>query len=283
MFPLRINTKLRLLFAAAAARGGGLTRMGVLADKLGVTGAAVTHWFGPLLEQEPRLLVPAGRLGQVVKLFQDEGVPVQPHWLRAPLDEFERLLRGGGEPTVLVWPDAVRLHGQAPDGLALLRPAVAEGFRLRLPGHRDRSALPRFRIDELAYVSLEIPSGLTPDAGSVYATVVHEAPHETVCLFPPVSGDGSGLVGSSLRLPPGVLANGEPACFEVTGPEGVQRVHALLSLFHPPVAVHAGLEGAALQEGLDGLARSLASRAAAEWRLLTLAYEVTAWEGTAGQ
>jgi hypothetical protein len=183
------------------------------------------------LNQPPR------RLGQLIKLFREAGISgIEMHWLEAPLDEFKRLLResGGFDAARLVsWTETLR-YARPHDGLRLLRPAAA-GYRLRLEDGPPATPLDRFRIDERVYVQLEVPEELL-DEGEVFATVVNEAWHETACLFPLEEADSGKIAGSILRLPAGERN------YQISGPVGGQRVHALLSTMRPAAPVHAGLE-----------------------------------------
>jgi hypothetical protein len=103
----------------------------------------------------------------------------------------------------------------------------------------------------------------------VFATVVHEAPHETACLFPLEGADSGSITGKALRLP-----EAQDRHYQVSGPAGVQRVHTIISRFRPAVSVHAGLADIDLHLGLDRLVSELAQRPADSWGLLSLTYQV---------
>jgi hypothetical protein len=271
---MQINTKLKRLFRTVAERGGTLISPKALASAMEVTQSAITQWFGWPQENLP-LSVPAARLGRFIAEFRKAGIPIEMHWLTAPLDEFDRLLRektGFDARPALSWTDAVRRFSRAHDGLALCRPKpppAQAGFRLREEGTPVALPLDRFHIDERVYLALDVPEDFPPDSGAVFATVVHETWHETNCLFP-VEGATIGLmVSDTLRLPAA-----RDRHYQVSGPVGVQRVHAILSRFRPAGSVHAGLADVDLHLGLDRLASELAERPEDSWRLLTMAYQV---------
>jgi hypothetical protein len=259
---------MRRLFVAVARREGSLITQKALAEAMETTGATVTHLFGHAQDAEP-LNQPPHRLGEFVRLFQQAGIPIEEHWLTVSLNEFERLLR---ESTpidvrpVLSWPDAIRLHARAYAGLCLKR---STGLRLKVRGAQPTRQLERFHIAEPVSLALEVPEDFLDAGNGVFATVVHEAPHEIACLFPLKGANGGMIGGDMLRLPAAL-----EEFYDVSGPPGVQRVHTILSRFRPTVAVHAGLEEIDLQLGLDRLASELSGRPAADWRLLSMAYQV---------
>ena len=201
------------------------------------------------------------------------------HWLELPLEEFDHLLRestGFDARPLLNWTDALRLHARPYDGLRLRRPAQQAGFRLRRDGVRTVPALDRFRIDERVYLALEVPEDFLEGEGQVFATVVHEAWHKTTCLFPLAATDGL-VAGEELRLPPP-----PDEWYTVEGPVGVQRVHTILSRFRPAAVVHEELEDIDLHLGLDRLATEVSGRPTTDWRLLSMAFEVTEPAGAGG-
>ena len=209
------------------------------------------------------------RLGKLLQVFGAAGIRVERHWLDVPLEEFDRLLRestGFDARRLLNWTDVLRLHARHYDGLRLRRLA---GLRLRRDGARPAPALDRFRIDERVYLALEVPEAFLEGEGQVFATVVHEAWHKTTCLFPLAATDGL-VAGEELRLP-----RPREEFYTVEGPTGVQRVHTILSRFRPAASVHEELEDIDLHLGLDRLASELSKRQAADWRLLSMAFEVT--------
>jgi len=273
---MKIHTKLKRLFATVAARGGTLISKTALAEAMGVERSAISQLFGHGKDSEP-LNQPPHRLGELVKLFREAGIPIEMHWLYAPLDEFDRLLyesTGIDARPALSWPDAIRRYARSYDGLRLQ--AAAAGFRLRIEGEPARAPIDRFRIDERVSLVLELPEAFLIEGGSVFATVVHEAGHETTCLFPLGGANGGPLNRPVIRLPDGLLSDGRPRCYQVSEPAGVQRVHTVISRIHPAAAVHAGLKDIDLHMGLDRLASELSGRSAEDWNLLSLTYQVDA-------
>lgn len=270
---MKIHTKLRRLFATVAERGGTLTSQTALAERMGVTRSQVSQWFGYARDNDP-LDQPPARLGQFIAEFRKAGIPIEMHWLSAPLEVFERLLQettGFDARPALSWEAAVRRFAHAHDGLSLHRP----GLRLREEGAPASQPLEPFRIDERVYLTLELPEDLLNGTGEVFATVVHEAWHKTVCLFPPEEAASVGvIVADTLRLPVARERH-----YLVSGPVGVQRVHAVLSRSRPRSLVHAGLTDIDLHLELDRLTSELAARPAAEWCMLSTAYEVVAAAG----
>ncbi len=265
---MKIYSKLKRLFEAVAARGGELTSQKALAAAMGVSAPLVTQMFGHGRENDP-LDQPPHQLGKLLQVFGAAGIRVERHWLDVPLEEFDRLLRestGFDARRLLNWTDVLRLHARHYDGLRLRRLA---GLRLRRDGARPAPALDRFRIDERVYLALEVPEAFLEGEGQVFATVVHEAWHKTTCLFPLAATDGL-VAGEELRLP-----RPREEFYTVEGPTGVQRVHTILSRFRPAASVHEELEDIDLHLGLDRLASELSKRQAADWRLLSMAFEVT--------
>jgi hypothetical protein len=90
--PSYIDTRLRRFFEAVARRRGTLTSQKALAEAMEMTGATVAHLFGHARDAEP-LKQPAHRLGQLVRVFREAGIPIEEHWLTVSLAEFDRLLR----------------------------------------------------------------------------------------------------------------------------------------------------------------------------------------------
>jgi hypothetical protein len=274
-----IHTKLKRLFTAVAVRGGKLVSQKALTKAMAqkappphkLTEAAVSQWFGYAKDNDP-LDQPEDRLGHFIASFQDAGIPVERHWLDAPLDEFDRLLlksTGIDARPALSWADAVWRFSRVYDGIALRRPVRPAGLRLQEEDAPSPPPLNRFFAGERVYLGLVLPDDFLDGEGEVFATVVHEKWHETRCLFPPEGTNCGPIAGDGLRLPPTRERH-----YLVKGPAGVQRVHALVSRFHPSASVHTGLADLDLHLGLDGLASELAQRPADSWRLLSLAYQV---------
>jgi hypothetical protein len=117
------------MFRVVSEKNGTLTSQKALTEAVGISQPAVTLLFGHGRDHEP-LTQPADRLGQLIRLFREAGIPVEMHWLEAPLNEFERLLQektGLDARPTLSWTDAVRRHARAYDGPRLRRPTPTEG------------------------------------------------------------------------------------------------------------------------------------------------------------
>ena len=270
---MMIHTKLKRLFRAVAEKNGTLTSGKALAEAMGVKQPAISQWFGYARDREP-LNQPAERLGQLIRLFREAGIPIETRWLEVPLDEFEHLLQkssGLNVTPALSWADALRRYARAYDGFRLLRPVpTGGGFRLRLEGDPGRRSLDQLDVDERVYLRLEIPEDFLDAGHEGFVTVVHEAWYETTCLFP-LDGANDGMInGDALRLP-----SVPDQYYQVTRPVGPQRAHAILTCFRPAEPVHAGLEDLDLHLGLDRLASELTTHPAADWHLMSLTYEVT--------
>jgi hypothetical protein len=268
---MMIHTKLKRLFRTVAERNGTLTSQKALAEAMALTQPAVTQLFGYGQDKAP-LNQPSVRLGQLIRLFREAGIPIEMHWLEVPLNEFDRLLRQNTGIDVrpsLNWMDAVRRHARSYDGLRLRRPAPGGGYRLRLEGEPAAPPLDRFHVDERVYLALDLSETFLDWEGTVFATVVHEAPHEIACLFPLEGVDSGSITGKALRLP-----EAQDRHYQVSGPAGVQRVHTVISRFRPAVSVHAGLADIDLHLGLDRLVSELSQRPVDSWGLLSLTYQV---------
>jgi hypothetical protein len=274
---MKNHTKLKRLFAAVAQKGGALTSQKALAEAMQVSEPLISQWFGHGTDNVS-VTLPPPRLAKFVAVFRAAGIDkIDMHWLSASLDKFDRLLGdniGIDVRPPLSWPDALRLHARNYEGLRLQRPAVNGGFRLRIEGEPARTPIDRFRIDERVYLALDLPDTFLHEGDRVFATSVHEVPSETTCLFPLEGASGIPLNGPTMRFPDGQLPDGRPRNFQVSGPAGVQQVHAVLSRFRPAAAVHAKLEDIDLQMGLDRLASELSGRPADSWSLLSLTYQV---------
>src|SRR5262249_51458473 len=157
-----IHTKVKRLFSAVAERGGTLISQKALAEAMKLSQPAVTQLFGYAMDLEP-LTQPPHRLGQLVKLFRGAGIPIEMHWLSAPLERFDRLRRerpGVDNRAPVSGPEAVRFHAKHYDGLKLERPEPKSGFRLRIEGEPDRLPIERFIIDERVQLVLVVPEPL---------------------------------------------------------------------------------------------------------------------------
>jgi hypothetical protein len=112
------------------------------------------------------------------------------------------------------WLGAIRRYARPYDGLRLWRQAAQVGHRLRYPDGPPRPAIDRFEIGERVCLSLDLPEEFLDS--EIFATVVHEALREAVCLFPMTEWDDGAIAGSSLRLPPKadtyLEVSGPPAC-----------------------------------------------------------------------
>jgi hypothetical protein len=279
---MKIHTKLKRLFAAVAARKGTLTSQQALAAAMKVSEPAITQWFGYGRDDDPLPLTqPAARLGQLVGLFREAGIPIELHWLEVPLEEFERLLRAStgidAKPN-LSWTDAVRRHARSYDGLQLRRPVTHRpvkggGYRLKLEGDPPAPPIDRFHIDERVYLSLELPEKFLDQEAGMFAVVVHEAPHKATCLYPLEASNCMPITEEVLRLP-----EAKNKCFLVSEPVGVQRVHTVLTRSRPQALVHARLAEIDLHLGLDRLASELTERPTDSWALLSLTYQAVEGE-----